>query len=133
MSKERVETQTYQDAFLNVMALYSALKAQPVQGVRRAELNQAGEVKPEMVDFMMDVEIKSRRILTPFRYRQLLALALEDKYDQMPIDLQNDLGQLFLRSNLNYDGDYRVLYFQAKNEHLSNAVEREYLSFPEED
>ena len=130
---KQVEAFTYRDTFLNVMALYSVLKGTPQQGVRRAELNQAGEVKPEMVDFMMDVEIKSRRILTPFRYRQLLALALEDKYDQMPIDLQNDLGQLFLRSNLNYDGDYRVLYFQAKNEHLSNAVEREYLSFPEED
>jgi hypothetical protein len=129
MSKEIVEAQLYQDCFLNVMALYTALKGQPSRGIRRAELKQ-GEVTPEAIDFLADVEIKAKRTLSSYDYTRLMNLAGLDRYQEFPIDLQNELGQVFLANDLNYDGDYRVLYYRAKNARLQDREEPQ--QFPEE-
>lgn len=126
---KQVEAFTYRDTFLNVMALYSVLKGTPQQGVRRAELKQ-GEVTPEAIDFTADVEIKAKRTLSPLYYKVLLQLAAEDTYELFPIDLQCQLGQVFWEHDLNYDGDYRVLYFRAKNARLQDHEQG--MQFPEE-
>lgn len=124
--------QTYLDCYLNVMALYCALQALPVRSIRKAELNQTGEVKPEVVDFIADVEIKVKRVLGPALFRDFMLIVAEEKYQQLNVFIQSLLGQTFLKNNLNYDGDYRVLYFQAKNERLHDEIERDRPSFPEE-
>jgi hypothetical protein len=129
MSERQIETQLFQDCFLNTVALYSALKAQPSRGVRRAELKQ-GQVAPEVIDFLADVEIKAKRTLREPYYTVLLQLAAEDKYQEFPIDLQNELGQVFLRNDLGCGGHYRVLYFRAKNNQLQDREEPQ--QFPEE-
>ena len=126
---KQVESQTFIDCFLNVSALYSVLKGTPQQGVRRAELKQ-GEVIAESIDFMADVEIKAKRVLSSLYYKAYLALAMDGNYELMPIDLQCALGEIFMRSNLNYDGDYRVLYYRAKNNQLQDREEPQH--FPEE-
>ena len=126
---KQVEATTYRDAFLNVLALYSALKGTPQQGVRRAELKQ-GEVIAESVDFLADVELKAKRTLTPLYYRVLLQLAVEGTYELFPVDLQCALGQVFLERKMNFDGDYRVLYYRAKNNRLQDREEPQH--FPEE-
>lgn len=126
---KQVEAVTYRDAFLNVLALYSVLKGTPQQGVRRAELKQ-GVVTAEAIDFTADVEIKAKRILTPLYYKVLLQLSVEGDYGLLPVDLQCTLGQEFLRSSMNYDGDYRVLYYRAKNNLLQDRPEP--MHFPEE-
>ncbi len=122
MSENKVEAQLYQDCFLNVMALFTALKGQPSRGVRRAELKQ-GEVTPEAIDFIADVEIKAKRTLKSYDYTRLMHLASLDRYQEAPIDLQNELGQVFLKNDLNYDGDYRVHYYRAKNNQLMDREE----------
>jgi hypothetical protein len=129
VSENKVEAQLYQDTYLNVMALYTALKGQPSRGIRRAELKQ-GEVTPEAIDFLADVEIKAKRSLSSYDYTRLMNLASLDRYQEAPIDLQNELGQVFLEHSLNYDGDYRVLYFRAKNNQLQDRDEPQ--QFPEE-
>ena len=126
---KQVEAFTYRDTFLNVMALYSVLKGTPQQGVRRAELKQ-GEVTPEAIDFTADVEIKAKRTLSPLYYKVLLQLTLDGNYELFPVDLQCALGQEFLRCSMNYDGDYRRLYWQAKNNRLQDREEPQH--FPEE-
>ena len=128
---KQVEAVTYRDAFLNVLALYSVLKGTPQQGVRRAELKQ-GEVIAEAIDFTADVEIKAKRTLTPLYYKVLLQLVAEGTYELFPVDLQCALGQTFLKTSMNYDGDYRVLYYRAKNNLLHDRVEAEPQHFPEE-
>jgi len=125
---KQVEAVTYQDCFLNVSALYSVLKGTPQQGVRRAELKQ-GEVVAEAIDFLADFEIKAKRVLSPLYYKVLLQLALDGNYELFPVDLQCTLGQEFLRSNMNFDGDYRRLYWQAKNNRLQDREEPTH--FPE--
>jgi hypothetical protein len=128
MSEKKIEAQLFQDTFLNVLALYTALKGMPSQGVRRAELKQ-GEVTPEAIDFIADVEIKSKRTLPPHYYRRLMYLVSMDRYQELPVDVQSELGQVFLKSNMNYDGDYRVLYYRAKNARLQDREEPQH--FPE--
>jgi hypothetical protein len=131
VSKEQIEAQTFKDCFMNVLALYSALKGAPQRGVRRAELKQ-GEVIAEPIDFLADTEIKAKRSLGLLYYKVLLQLAAEDAYALFPIDLQCQLGQEFLSHDMNYDGHYRVLYFRAKNNKLHDDIATERPSFPEE-
>jgi hypothetical protein len=116
--QEKVILTEYEDVAKNVFALYAALKNESrPRALRRAELKQ-GEVTAEAVDFLADVELKCKRILNPTQYRLTLRYAAEDRYDAIPKVLQQELGKLFMESNLNYDGDYRVLYFRAKNNRL---------------
>ncbi len=129
MSKAEVEETLFRDVFQNVLTLYTVLKAQPSQSIRRAELRQ-GEVTAEAVDFMADVEIKSKRVLTPAQYRLLMINVSNDALENVPKDVQQQLGLMFLRSNLNFDGDYRVLYYKAKNNRLEDRDEPTH--FPEE-
>ena len=126
---KQIEAQTFKDIFLNVSALYSVLKGKPQQGVRRAELKQ-GVVTAEAIDFMADVEIKAKRVLSPIYYKVYLQLAEEGKYEQLPVDFQCALGQTFSENKMNYDGDYRVLYYRAKNNLLQDREEP--MHFPEE-
>ena len=130
MNKEELEDFTFRDVFLNVMALYGVLKAHPVRTVKRAELRQ-GEVAAESVDFLSDVEIKAKRILSPAQYSLLMSHVAEERIDSVPKDVQEQLGLMFLRSKLNYDGDYRVLYYKAKNNRLQDRDEP--MHFPEEE
>jgi hypothetical protein len=125
MSKQ-VEAAAYRDCFLNVSALYSVLKGTPQQGVRRAELKQGGVIA-EAIDFLADVEVKAKRALSPLYYKVYLQLALDGNYELLPIDLQCALGQAF--GALNYDGDYRALYYRAKNNQLMDRDEPQH--FPE--
>lgn len=113
----------YEDVFCNVFALYSVLtnESRP-QSIRRAELRQ-GVVTAEPIDFIADVEMKAKRLLSPTQYRLLMRFVAEEKYQSVPKKIQQQLGVLFLRSNMNYDGDYRVLYFRAKNNQLHDREE----------
>lgn len=122
--KHEHELLGYEDVFSNVMALYYALKgeSQP-RGIRRAILNQSGEVDAEPIDFIADVEKKAKRILNPVQYRLLMKFVAEEKYTQVPRTIRQQLGVLFLRSNMDFDGDYRVLYFRARNNRLVDRDE----------
>lgn len=113
----------YEDVYSNVFALYTVLKSQgrPLS-IRRAELKQ-GEVVAEAIDFISDVEIKAKRILNQTQYRLLMKFAAEEKYDSAPKIIKQQLGLLFLRSDMNYDGAYRVLYYRAKNNQLQDRDE----------
>ena len=129
MSKAEVEEALFRDVFQNVLTLYTVLKAQPSQSIRRAELRQ-GEVTAEAVDFIADVEIKAKRALTPAQYRLLMISVSNEALENVPRDVQQQLGLMFLRSKLNFDGDYRVLYYKAKNNRLQDREEP--MHFPEE-
>lgn len=130
MKKTEAEEMTFRDTYMNVMTLYAVLKAQPSQSIHRAELRQ-GEVAAESVDFLSDVEIKAKRILSPAQYSLLMSHVAEERIDSVPKDVQEQLGLMFLRSKLNYDGDYRVLYYKAKNNRLQDRDEP--MHFPEEE
>lgn len=131
---QKNELQEYEDIYMNVMALYSTLQNQPrPRAIQRAEVNSSGEVKAEGIDFCADVEMKAKRTLNPIQYRLVLRYALEDRYTSVPKKLQQALGAVFMNSNLNFDGDYKVLYFRAKNNQLQDRIEMNIQQFPEEE
>ncbi len=121
--KWEAELLEYEEVYSNVLALYCVLKKEgrPLS-IRRAELRQ-GEVTAEAIDFIADVEVKAKRILTIAQYQRFMRLAAQDRYNEVPPKYKQALGVLFLRSAMNYDGDYRVLYFRAKNNQLNDRDE----------
>jgi hypothetical protein len=123
---KQVETQTFKDVFLNVSALYAILRGTPQDIV----INKQGKVVADPIYFLADVEIKAKRTLSPLYYKVFLQLAENGDYGMLPIDLQNALGEAFLRGDLNLDGAYRYLYYRAKNDRLMDRDEPTH--FPEE-
>ena len=119
-----------EDIFSNVSALYYILKSGDTSRVlKRAEMKQ-GRVASEPVDFLADYEIKAKRVLNPTQYRLLLRYASEGTYERVPKSLKQLLGKTFLQNDLNFDGAYKSLYWQAKNNRLQDRNEP--MSFPEE-
>ena len=117
------DEQLYEDTFQNAAALYAVLKAEGTpRSPRRAELKQ-GEVTAEAIDFLADFELKARRVLNPMQYKLVLRYTVEDRYQSIPKGLQQDLGMIFLKSNMDSSGDYRSLYFRAKNNRLQDRDE----------
>ena len=113
----------FEEVYSNVMALYATLKDQPSKNVRNAEA----------IDFLADVEIKAKRVLPPIIYAVFLRVAECGTYDVMPTHFKQDLGREFYNRKLNLDGDYRVLYYKAKNQRLHESIMQERPSFPEEE
>lgn len=95
----------------NVRALYLALKtAQDEHGLplRRAALRSNGEVAAEAIDFICDVELKARRTLTPLEFEMFRA-GLD-----IPLFCKELLGEVFRKTRLSVGGDYKALFFHAK-------------------
>ena len=110
--------------FGEVMALYSAIKDTPgILRVQRAEMRQ-GEVKSLPIDFIIDVELKAKRVILnqydPYNPTHILnewykLLDKPDQYPQMPLALREEFGREFDLNGLGVDGDYRMLYWRIKN------------------
>lgn len=118
-----------EDTFQNVTALYSLLKQGEPHNIRRAELKQ-GVCASDPVDFIADFEMRLKRVLNPVQYRLTLRYALEDRYQSVPKVIQRLLGKLFLETDLDASGHYRVLFFKAKNAKLQDYEQAR--GFPEE-
>lgn len=111
-----------EECFENVMALFTTLQdGRNSMRSRRAELNMNNEVPAEALDFLMDVEIKAKRVLSGLNYSMFLRLAEEGSYNLLPEYLKLILGNVWSERKMGVDGDYRSLYFRVKN---SQARER---------
>jgi hypothetical protein len=116
-----------EDSFLNAAALYCTLKQSGPHCIRRAELKQ-GSVAAEAIDFIADFEVRCKQLAPP--PYDILSYMGEDLYQRLPKHIQRELGRLFLATNLDCSGHYRVLYYKAKNNQLQDRVEPTH--FPEE-
>jgi hypothetical protein len=117
VNERQLELKRWEETYSNVMALYAALQDAGHFRVRRAELRQ-GEVKPEPLDFVVDVELKAVRT---FKANPgdlvlwFLVLSAPESYEQLPQHLRQGLGRQFELNNLGVDGHYRLLYYRIKN------------------
>lgn len=132
IDKNEVVLTKWSDAYRDTMALYVTLNGGSTRNIRRAELKQ-GEVAPDPTDFLADVLLKARRILTPIFYEMLLRLAENDKCELLPPEMQQSLGKVFLERKLGPSGDYKRLYFRAKNQQMREMIARDDRGFPEEE
>jgi len=115
------------EVFRNVVTLYSVLQGRRQHlRVRRAALNLRGEVRAEAIDFLADVELKARRVLSPQEFKAFLERVHTETTDKTPVSIQMLLGELWNRYDLNFDGPYGSLYFMIRNEQEKReAIEAE--------
>lgn len=106
------------------MALYALLRTSNTIRVRRADM-KSGEITAEPIDFVCDIEMKAKRILdqdwSALKEWQKV-MDDPDSYDTLPLDVQTLLGFSFSVNQLGVDGDYRRLYWRAKQEQDRRAV-----------
>lgn len=106
------------------MALFSLLRGSNTIRVRRADM-KSGELIPEPIDFVCDIEIKAKRALTgnPGAIAEWQKVLDDpDSYELLPEDLRMVLGFTFSTNLLGVDGDYRKLYWRVKQEQDRRAV-----------
>lgn len=120
MNDSKLELLRAEECFSNVLALYSTLKASP------------SKANSDAIDFLADVEIKARRVLPFIIYSVFLRVAESGTYDVLPTQFKQQLGKEFLKRKMNLDGDYRVLYYKAKNQRLYETLMQDRPNFPEE-
>lgn len=122
------------DTYHQVVGLYLSLKNPVARAMspRRAELRQ-GSVSADPLDFCLDVMIKARRALKPEDYTEFLEKLTSDDFMQVPRLTQVILGQAFLQSRLDPDGDYKSLHFRARQDAIRDRVENPPKNFPEEE
>ena len=129
MTEQENELSHEDNVYMEVMALYAAIKDTPGSiKVRRAEMRQ-GEVQAEPIDFIIDVELKAKRALLEdpdpeyalVEWERVLADPLQ--YPFVPVVIREELGTAFEQNRLGVDGDYRMLYFKVKNHHQEISQE----------
>jgi|SRR5579885_1288398 hypothetical protein len=101
----------YLHVYNNVTALYISIReSQQYRGlpIKRAALRGNGEVPAEAVDFLCDVELKAKRVLS----RPLFELYTQGT--ELPLSYKNKLGEVFAKYRLSISGDYKTLYFQTR-------------------
>ena len=97
----------YDVAFLNVMALYAAIKESGREKLRGTNTDP--------LDFIADVELHAKKVLE-YYYEDFMALIKDDpnKYTEVKPTIRNILGKEFLEAKLSLGGSYRKLYFIVK-------------------
>jgi hypothetical protein len=112
-----------EEVFSNVAALYTTL----VEGrnnlrVRRVELNMNNEVTAEPLDFILDVESKAKKVLSPKHYAMFQYFVMAGEPQLTPLEAKLALGEVWYASDLNLDGSYKTLYFRVKNQQARETM-----------
>lgn len=87
---------------------------------------KSGEIQAEPIDFVCDIELKAKIALSNISRgawdEWQKVLDDPDSYELLPEDLRMVLGFTFGTNLLGVDGDYRRLYWRAKQEQDRRAV-----------
>jgi hypothetical protein len=116
MTKHDIEVKERNlEMFNNVVALYYILKSNNRALKLKHETYRAGEVIAQPLDFLLDIEIKSKRLLGEPLYYMLLRTIANESTDVLSETMRESLGNTFREYSLGPDGHYAKLYFAVKN------------------
>ena len=115
-TRETELKQSWMEAFNNVTALYSILKANSTALRVKQAVYRADEVAALPLDFIIDVEIKTKRMLGESYYQLFLRAVYNEETEILPEYMREALGRLFQEYRLGPDGPYAKLFFAVKNE-----------------
>lgn len=116
MTTREVELkQSWMEAFNNVTALYSILKTNSTSLRVKQAVYRADEVEPQPIDFVLDVEIKAKRLVGEAIYNVFLRAVFNEELEILPEYTREALGREWIGYNLGPEGAYRKLYFVVKN------------------
>ena len=108
------------EAFNNVVALYTDLKNTTLR-VKQAII-RADELEAQPIDFVIDVELKAKRLLGEPIYNLFLRAVFIENLDLLPESTREALGKDWIGYGLGPEGTYRRLYFHIKNEQIRSFL-----------
>ena len=111
------------EAFASTVALYSALKANSMSLRVKQVVYRADEAEALPVDFLIDVELKTKRAVGQRFYDIFLRAVYNENLDLLSEALREALGRTFLEYGLGPDGAYARLYYKVKNDQVRSYME----------
>ncbi len=119
---ESTQKQSLLDEFNSVCALYAVLKTNSSSLRVKQAVYRQGEVPAEPLDFLFDVEIKTKRAIGQQFYDLFLRAVYNENLEILPEYLREALGKAYLEYGLGVEGVYRKLYFDAKQGQMREAL-----------
>ncbi len=121
---EKQLKQSWMEAFNNVVALYAVLKANTSLRVKQAII-RADELEAQPIDFVIDVELKAKRLLGEPIYNLFLRAVFNENLDLLPESTREALGKDWISYGLGPEGTYARLYFHVKNEQIRSFLKEQ--------
>lgn len=110
------------EEYNDVVALYQVFnESRDTHRTKRAEF-RCDEVSALPIDFMMDVELKAKRVLPTPMFEMFLRLVALSNLELLPMTAKLLLGKVWKEYGLGVEGSYRTLYFKTKNEQVRNFL-----------
>jgi hypothetical protein len=122
---EVTQKQSQMEAFDNVVALYSILKANMASLRVKQAMYRQDEVAAEPLDFVIDVEIKVKRLVGQQFYDMFLRAVFNENTEILSETLREALGRTFTEYGLGPDGAYRRLYYSVKNDQIRSYLKEQ--------
>jgi hypothetical protein len=119
---EAAQKERNMDNFNAVVALYSILKFNATALRVKQVVYRADEVDAQPIDFVVDVEIKAKRLLGEPIYMVFLRAVFNEDLDILPENTREALGCYWHSYGLSVDGAYRRLYYSVKNEQVRSFL-----------
>ena len=110
------------EAFASTVALYSVLKANSMSLRVKQVVYRADEAEALPVDFLIDVELKTKRAVGQRFYDIFLSAVYNENLDLLSEALREALGRTFLEYGLGPDGAYARLYYKVKNDQVRSYM-----------
>ena len=110
------------DEFNSVVALYAILKSNSSALRVKQAVYRQGEVAAESLDFVIDVEVKTKRAIGQQFYDLFLRAVYNENVEILPEYLREALGKAWREWSLGIEGAYKTLYFNAKQSQMREAI-----------
>ena len=123
--KEVAQKSDLLETFGSVVALYSVLKANSMSLRVKQAVYRADEVESLPIDFLIDVELKTKRLVGQQFYDMFLRSVFNENTEILSEALREALGRTFTEYGLGPDGAYRRLYYSVKNDQIRSYLKEQ--------
>ena len=119
---EVTQKQSWMEAFNDVVALYTTLKASSMSLRVKQAVYRQDEVAAEPIDFIIDAEVKVKRAIGQRFYDIFLRAVYNENTEILSETLREALGRTFAEYGLGPDGAYARLYYKIKNDQVRSYM-----------
>lgn len=119
---EVTKKRNYLEEFNATVALYYVLKSNSASLRVKQAIYRADEVSAEPIDFIVDFEVKAKRLLGQPFYDLFLRSVYNENPEILPEYMRESIGRMFQEYRLGPDGPYAKLYFTTKNAQIRSYM-----------
>lgn len=113
------------ESFNATVALYYVLKSNSASMRVKQAVYRADEVECLPVDFIIDVELKTQRILGQPFYDMFQRAVYNENTEILPERMRETLGRIYQEYGLTPEGSYRRLYYNVKNDQVRSYLKEQ--------